>query len=102
MIYNTNEPKKRINNLRYTTINRKKKLFTSYSNINDIIKQKFKTPINSVKSKINTFEFIKKIKKSISPKKKLIFNTYLKNKKTLKKYKKNHPAKKKTKKCKFK
>ena len=76
MIYNTNEPKKRINNLRYTTINRKKTLFTSYNNINDIfINKKIKTPINSVKSKINTFEFIKKIKKKISPSKKIIFNT---------------------------
>ena len=76
MIYNTNEPKKRITNLRYTTINRRKTLFTSYSNINDIyLNKKIKTPINSVKSKINTFEFIKKIKKRISPSKKIIFNT---------------------------
>ena len=73
ILINTNEPKK--------TLNKKKILFTSYSNINDLYQnKKIKTPNNSVKSKINTFEFIKKIKKSISPKKKLIFNTYLNNK----------------------
>ena len=57
-----------------------KRLFTSYSNVNIIHQDKRKkTPISSIKSKIDTFEFINKIKKRISPDKKIIFNTHINN-----------------------
>ena len=59
-------------------INKPRRLFTSYSNLNVLCaNNKIKTSKNYIKSKINTFEFIKKIKKKFSPNKKLIFNTHL-------------------------
>ena len=59
-------------------INKPRRLITSYSNINVLCPNKRKkTAKNTIKSKINTFEFIKKIKKRFSPSKKLIFNTHI-------------------------
>ena len=60
--------------------NKSKRLFTSYSNVNILYHDKRKkTPISAIKSKIDTFEFINKIKKRISPDKKIIFNTHMNN-----------------------
>ncbi len=55
-------------------------LTSFFSNINVLCNnKKIKTPIRSIKSKINTLEFIKKIKKKISPEKKIIFHTNINN-----------------------
>ena len=73
-----NSKKKNFDNRR--SYNKSKRLFTSYSNINIIYHDKRKkTPINSIKSKIDTLEFINKIKKRISPDKKIILNTHINN-----------------------
>ena len=84
IIINTNEIKNRASNLRHNTYNHKGMLFTSYSNINVLSNnKKIKTPLRAIKSKINTFEFINKIKKRISPEKKIIFHTNINNNKNI-------------------
>ena len=82
LMLKTNESKKRINNLGHNTYNQGRRLFTSFSNINVLYQnnnKKIKSPLRTVKSKINTFEFIKKIKKRISPEKKIKFFTNIIN-----------------------
>ena len=84
IIINSHEIKNRANNIRHNTYNHKGMLFTSYSNINILSNnKKLKAPLRAIKSKINTFEFINKIKKRISPEKKIIFHTKNNNNKNI-------------------
>ena len=69
-----NKKQNKIDN--YRLYNESKRLFNSYSNVNIMHNNKRKkSTINEIKSKIDTFEFIKKIQKKLSNNKKIIFTS---------------------------